>query len=179
MLFLSKSCSKFTRDIFRGEKMAAKAAKGADRAAIVLSEEEKLHLTNIARLNSNKLAVDRATILLCLGKMRYTDAVVASGKSQAQVFRVKKQWIESKLTGSDRVSEVCLRGNGRRKNDATLRNRMQNVLQFNRRLNPDTPRYARSLAIVEMAKEEGIEFSVSTVTRFLKQYEEQANIANA
>ena len=156
-------------------EMAAIAAR--NKAAIVLSSEEKLHLTNIARLHTSQSVRDRATILLCLSEMRYVDAVKNCKKSQAQVSRIKKEWFESKLTGSDRINEICSRNSGRKKNDATLQSRMSNVLQFNRRLNPEIPRHARSQAIVEMARKEGMEFSISTVTRFLKKYE-QEQIAN-
>jgi hypothetical protein len=151
--------------------MVAIAAKRG--AAIVLLEEEKLHLTNIARLDEDRLAKNRAMILLGLETMKTTDVAKSCGTSDRQVARVKKQWLESELTGSERVNEVCCGGGGRKKNDITLRNRMNNVLLFNRKLNPSTSRYMRSQAIVEMAKKEGMSISVRTVTRFLEQHEKQ------
>lgn len=151
--------------------MVAIAAKS--KAAIVLSEEEKLHLTNIARLDDNKWAKDRAKILLCLGEMGVTDAARTCDTALTQAARMKKRWLESELTGSVRVNSICHTGNGRKKNDTTLRNRIDNIIQFNKALNQNISRNARSAAIVEMAREEGIKISVRTVTRFLEMHEKQ------
>jgi hypothetical protein len=144
------------------------------KAAIVLTEEEKLHLTNIARLHSQKSAKDRATILLCLAEgMTIVKSVEISGTSESSVKHVKRQWLKSQNVGSERINEICCGGNGRKKNDETFRSKMNNVLQFNRQIHPNLSRYARSQAIVEMAKKEGMSISVRTVTRFLEQHEKQ------
>jgi hypothetical protein len=166
---LSKSYKIFSEVL----KMVAIAAKKR-KAAIVLSEGEKLHLTNIASLNDSESAKKRAMILLCLGSMETNrDAAKACSVSDTRVSLIKKQWLESELTSSERINEICCGGNGRRKNDITLRNRMNNVLQFDRRLGPRVSIHERSQAIVEMAKKEGMSISVRTVTRFLEQHEKQ------
>lgn len=168
--FVKKIAEKYTKFL---EVMGMTAIAANNKAAIVLSQEDELHLKNIAHLHSCQSVRDRANILLCLGKMRYSDAVKASGKTNGHVSRIKREWAENELRGSARIEKICARNSGRRKNDETLQSRIHNVISFNRRLNPDTPRHARAGAIVEMAKSEGMDFSVRTVTRYLQEYEQK------
>lgn len=150
--------------------MVAIAAK--KKAAIVLTEEEKLHLTNIVRLSDNDAAIKRANILLSIASGETIRATAKICQVSAQVTSiVKKQWSSSELSGHQKINAVCFSSVGRRKNTKAMEEKESNVLEFNRRLNQDAPRNTRSRAIAEMAKEEGIKLSVSTVNRFLKQYE--------
>lgn len=155
-------------------KMVAIAAK--KKAAIVLSEEEKLHLTNIARLHETDSVRNRADILLRLGETDSQSLVKAGIVSKSYVYNIKKEWENCELTGDARIHKIFsknIKNSGRKKNDTTLQNRIDNVLQFNRRLNPDATRNTRSVLIAEKMNEQGIKISPRTVNRFLEQHEKQ------
>ncbi len=144
------------------------------KAAIVLASEEELHLTNIARLSDNDAAVKRAKILLNSASGKVTSVIAScSGASKSLVSIVTKQWENSELTGYEKVIAICFSKSGGRKKGKAMEEKASNVLEFNRRLSPRVSIHARSQAIEEMAKKEGMSISVRTVTRFLEQHEKQ------
>ncbi|NJN07470.1 MAG: hypothetical protein HC815_05575 [Richelia sp. RM1_1_1] len=148
--------------------MVAIAAKG--RAAIVLTREEELLLTNIVHLSDDEAAAKRAMVLILAWQGKtYNDITRCTEISEVVISRIKKQWANNDLSGSEKVNAVCFSKSGRRKNKEAMAQKASNILQFNKRISPELSQNARSLAIVEMAKQEGIKLSQSTVIRFLRE----------
>ncbi|OKH36535.1 hypothetical protein NIES2101_37015 [Calothrix sp. HK-06] len=142
--------------------------------AINFKEDEKYYLEVIAN-EADVAAAKRAKILLSIknGKS-INETSVISNASVPTVVAVKKQWVESILTGREKADFVCfgLSRVGSRSKGKRVKEKVDIVLQYNNLLNQGMSRHARSQAIVEMAEKEGLKLSIRTVTRFLKEFAE-------
>lgn len=146
-------------------------------AAVVLTEEEKFCLKDIICLSKDMAAVKRAKILIAVGEGKTIETVANEcSAAKSVVAEVKRQWRRSNLSGNEKVNKICFAKAGRRRNEKAMAERVSYILKFNKRISPEVSQNARSLKIVEMAQEEGMQVSQSTVIRFLRDYREELNL---
>lgn len=146
-------------------------------AAIFITEKEEYFLKNIVHLSKDTAAVKRAKILIEVKKGKTIEVTANDcGAAKSLVTEVKKQWKSSNLSGEEKVNAVCFSKAGRRRNEKAMVEKFKNILQFNKRISPEVSQNARSLQIVKMAQERGIQISQSTVIRFLRDYREELNL---
>lgn len=156
----------------RGEMVVMQAE--SKRGAITVNEKEKLHILNIIQSSGDRAAIKRAKVLLASAEEKTLEETAnIAGLSKAIVTEVKRQWRANSFIDIDKVNAVCFSKGGKRRNKEEVEKKANNILQFNKRISPEVSQNARSMAIVEMAKQEGMNLSQSTVIRFLRYCEEQ------
>lgn len=147
------------------------------RAAIILSEEEKHYLIDVVHSSNDAAASKRAKVLIAFAEGKTYEWIVKNiNVSRTLITAVKKRWEYSELSGREKVNEVCFVKTGRKRDKKVMKEKFNDILKFNKQISPEVSQNARSLQIVEMAQEEGMQISQSTVIRFLRDYRKELNL---